>query len=79
MTSDLLQRAERIYEDRLRQELERTHPNYFVAIEPESGEYFLGRTLSEASAAARRAHPQRRTAVLRVGHRVTIDIGGFPT
>ena len=73
--SDVLQRAERIYEERLRQELERSHLNFFVAIEPESGEHFLGRTLSEASASARTAYPERRTAVLRVGHRVTIHIG----
>ncbi len=46
---DLIERSEKIYEDRHKQELERTHLNDFVAIEPESGHYFTGRTLSEAS------------------------------
>ena len=74
-TTELIQRSEQIYEKRLRAELERTHPDFFVAIEPDSEEYFLGHTLSEASAAARAAHPERRTCVLRVGHRVTVQIG----
>ena len=48
--ADLMKRVEQIYQDRLQSELERTHPDDFVAIEPDSGEYFLGRTLSEAAA-----------------------------
>ena len=75
MKSDLVQRAKQIYETRWKNELERTHLNYFVAIEPESGEYFLGKTLSEASAAARAVYPDRRTFVLRVGHRAAIHLG----
>jgi hypothetical protein len=72
---ELVQRAEQIYEDRLKAELEKTHKDYFVAIEPASGDYFLGRTLSEASAAAHAKHPDRRSGVLRVGHRVGVQIG----
>jgi hypothetical protein len=74
-STDLYQRAERFYQERLRTELERSHLNDFVAIEPESGDYFLGRTLSEASAAASAAHPDRRCCVLRVGHAVALHIG----
>src|SRR5204863_7626994 len=55
--ADLMKRVEQIYQERLRSELERTHRDDFVAIEPDSGEYFLGRTLSEAAAAARAADP----------------------
>jgi hypothetical protein len=72
---DLVRRAELIYEQRLRETLETTHRDYFVAIEPDSGDYFLGRTLSEASAAARQTYPDRRTYVLRVGHPVAVYIG----
>jgi hypothetical protein len=73
--TDIIRRSEQIYESRLKAELERSHPDYFVAIEPDSEEYFLGRTLSEASAAAHAVHPDRRTFVLRVGHRVAVHIG----
>jgi hypothetical protein len=71
----LVRRAELIYEQQLRKVLEATHRDYFVAIEPDSGDHFLGHTLSEASAAARTAYPERRTYVLRVGHPVAITIG----
>jgi hypothetical protein len=73
--TDLHERAERFYQERLRADLERTHLNSFVAIEPESGDFFLGRTLSEASAAASAAHPDRRCCVLRIGHPVALHIG----
>ena len=73
--TDLYERADRFYQERLRTELERSHLNSFVAIEPESGDYFLGRTLSEASAAASARNPDRRCCVLRVGHSVALHIG----
>ncbi len=71
----LVRRAELFYEQHLRAALEATHRDYFVAIEPDSGNYFLGRTLSEAAAAARQTYPDRRTYVLRVGHPVAVYIG----
>jgi len=74
-STDLFERAQKIYEDQLRSRLEQSHMHAFVAIEPESGDYFLGPTLSEASAAARKAHPDRRCGVLRIGHRTTLHIG----
>ena len=41
-----VRRAEEIYTARLRAVLEPEHIDEFVAIEPESGDYFLGRTLA---------------------------------
>jgi hypothetical protein len=76
-THELIQRAERLYEERLKEKLEATHLHSFVAIEPDSGDYFLGPTFSEAAAAARAAHPHRRTYVMRVGHRAAIHLGGM--
>ena len=43
-----------IYDEQLREGLEREHANEFVAIEPDSAQFFLGLTLSEAIQAARR-------------------------
>jgi hypothetical protein len=65
---------QKIYEDRFKSELERSHLHYFVAIEPESGEYFLGQTLSEASSACREVYPERRACVLRVGHAAALHL-----
>jgi hypothetical protein len=58
----------RIYEERLKSALEPVHRDEFVAIQPQSGDYFLGRTLAEAIRAARHAYPDRLTHVMRVGH-----------
>ncbi len=70
-----VRRAEEIYSARLRAVLEPEHIDEFVVIEPESGDYFLGRTLREAVRAARRAHPDRLTHAMRVGHKAAIHFG----
>ena len=75
IATDSYRRAERFYQERLRTDWERTHLNSFVAIEPDSGDFFRGRTLSAASAAANAAHPDRRCSVLRVGHAVALHLG----
>lgn len=69
------ERARRIYEGGLQSALEGTHRNQFVAIEPDSGDYFLGATLSEAVRASRTAHPTKLTHVFRVGHEVAVHFG----
>jgi hypothetical protein len=73
--ADLVQKAESIYEARIQAILEPCHDHEFVAIEPESGEYFLGKTLNDAAKAAREAHPTRLTHVMRVGHKAAIHLG----
>lgn len=74
---EVARKAQEIYERDLRHKLEATHLNAFVAIEPESGEYFLGQTLREAIQAARAAYPDRITFTLRIGHRAAIQIGAW--
>ncbi len=73
--NELVRRAEEIYYGRLQRLLESEHKDEFVAIEPESGEYFLGRTLSEATKAARQVYPDRPTHVMRVGHKAALHFG----
>jgi len=73
--ADLVQKAESIYEARLQAILEPCHDHEFVAIEPESGEYFLGKTMTDAAKAARAAYPSRLTHVMRVGHKAAIHLG----
>jgi hypothetical protein len=71
----LIRNAERVYEESLRSRLESSHQDEFVAIEPISGDYYLGRTLSEAMSAARDAHPDRLAHVMRVGHTAALHFG----
>ena len=72
---ELARRGQAIYDQRLRTKLEKSHLNEYVAIEPDSGDHFLGHTMSDAIQAARRMYPDRLPFVLRVGHRATVDIG----
>ena len=72
---DVARKAQVVYEEQLRAKLEVTNIDDFVAIEPESGDYFLGKTLSEAIQAARAAYPDRLPFALRVGHRSTVEMG----
>lgn len=72
---EVADRAQAIYAARLKSKLESTNPDDFVAIEPDSGEYFLGKTLSEAIQAARAVYPQRLSFALRVGHQATVELG----
>ena len=72
---EFVRRAEEAYDTKLRSVREPGHVDEFVAIEPESGDYFLGRTLSEATRAARKSYPDRLTHAMRVGHRAALHFG----
>jgi hypothetical protein len=74
-TEDVVRRATQLYEEKLRETLERTNMNDFVAIEPDSGDYFFGKTLSEAIQASRAAHPDCLAFAMRVGHSTAVHIG----
>ena len=67
--------AERLYED-MRSQLEREHLHEFIAIEPVSGDYFFGRTLSDAIQASLEKWPERLPVAMRVGDAVGVELGG---
>ena len=77
LSEDLGTRAVALYQERLKNRLESTNPDDFVAIEPESGDYFLGKTLSEAIQAARTANPTNLPFALRIGHESTVELGAW--
>lgn len=78
-SQDIARRGGQIYEERLRAVLEPTHRGQFIAIEPDSGDHFLGNTDSEVVAAARKAHPDRLPLVLRIGQPATYYLGNSLT
>lgn len=67
--------AKRIYESDLRETLEAQHRDEYVAIEPESKTHFLGKTFLQAAMAAKSAHPDRKSFVLRIGHEAAFHLG----
>jgi len=76
--SELAQRAEAVYEQRLKAKLEAEHRDEFVVIEPDSGDYFLGRTLSDAAWAASKVYQDRPMYGMRIGWPVAVECGNSP-
>ena len=67
--------AKEIFESRLRKDLEQDYFGDFVAIEPESGDYFIGTTFDDAVNAALDKYPGRITHTIRIGHNAAIHLG----
>jgi hypothetical protein len=59
----------------LKNQLEAKHLNRFVAIEPISGEFFVGDTMSEAIGDSRRKYPDRLVHTFRIGHAAAVHFG----
>lgn len=76
-SESLARQAELIYQQRLKDRFEQSHRDEFIAIEPISGDFFLGHTLSEAIGAARQAHPDRLSHALRIGHKAAVHLGAW--
>ena len=74
-TKSVIERAKRLYAEHLQAVLEPQHRDRFVAIEPESGEYFLRDTFDEAVQAARAKHSARLSHTIRIGHRAAFQMG----
>lgn len=70
----IAERAKAIYQDRLRENLETRHRDEFVAIEPDSGDYYLGKTFVDAAISAKQAHPQQESFVIRIGHEAAFHL-----
>ena len=74
-TKLVIDKAKAIYDERLRSDLEEQHMGRFVAIEPESAEYFIADTFDQAVKLARLKHPARLTHTIRIGHAAAFHIG----
>ncbi len=68
--------AQKIYAN-IRHKLEPQQNGKIVAIDIESGDYFLGATVLEAYDQAIRKHPSATFVYLRVGHPAAYTIGAF--
>jgi len=64
----LAAQGEKIYDEKLKGILEPEHNGEIVAIEVESGDYFLGNSIVEATEKAKRKYPDRLFHVIKVGY-----------
>lgn len=69
------EKAKGLYESEFRTQLEADHRDEFVAIEPDSKSFYLGGTFIDAALAAKEAHPDRKSFVIRIGHDAAFHIG----
>lgn len=69
-------RGQKFYEEKLKPLLEPYHIGKFLAIEPETGRYFLGATAIAAMESAREAMPNDVFFLMRVGFEAAHTIGG---
>ena len=74
-TKGVIARAKEIYDQRLRADLEANHRDAFVAVEPDSGDFFIGATCDEAVKLARSKHPSKLSHTIRIGHAAAFHIG----
>ncbi|HBB98861.1 MAG TPA: hypothetical protein DC054_26080 [Blastocatellia bacterium] len=78
-SDDLVERGQNTYRRTLASILEPSHDGEFVAVEPDSGQYFLGHTASAALVAAHTAMPNDFLYLTRVGRETAHTLGGHPT
>ncbi|XZE22264.1 hypothetical protein SH449x_002183 [Pirellulaceae bacterium SH449] len=76
-TKNLADRAKAIFQSTLREKLESEHWGKFVAIEPDSKDYFVADSFGDAVRASRDCHPDRIAYVIRVGYQAAIHIGAL--
>lgn len=74
-TKSVITRAKKIYEQRLQNDLELNHMDRFVAIEPDSGDFFFDDTFDAAVRLARLKHPTKLSHTIHIGHAAAFHIG----
>ena len=77
MKSKIAELGEKYYEEKLKQILEPEHNGEFVAIEPESGEYFVNKKAGEAIYEGNQTFPHKKLFLIRIGFDAAFKIGGF--
>lgn len=70
-----IQKADKIYE-RLRSSL-KGFEGKIIAIESDTGDYFIGETTSEAFQKGRQMHPRKQFLFLRIGDKATYRVGAL--
>ena len=75
-SQEVMEQARRVYDERLREELEAEHFGEVIAVEPESGEYVLGKDFMAVSQACRQMFGNQMTYTFRVGGGGAVKFGG---
>ena len=77
--SEISELGKRFYDEHLKSILEPQENGKFVAIEPESEQYFIGQTDVEAAKKGKDVFPQKILFLARIGFPTAHKIGGYGT
>ena len=77
MDTSLAEKGREFYNQNLKSLLEPAENGKFVAIEPESGRYFVGKTTRETMDKAHREMPDNKFYLQRIGYTFAHSFGGF--
>lgn len=75
--SELAEKSKAFYEHKLKDLLEPTEKGKFVAIEPETENYFVDKDGTKALLRAREAFPDKLFFLMRIGYEAAHSIGGY--
>ncbi|MGH9803413.1 MAG: hypothetical protein ACRD82_23870 [Blastocatellia bacterium] len=70
----VFRKGKRLYQTKLKAILEPLHTGKFAAIEPDSGEYFLGTKMIEAVLLAEAKYPDKLVFIVRIGFRSAVSM-----
>ena len=77
--NDLVERGQTTYRQRLASILEPSHVGEFVAVEPDSGQYFLGDNGKRGASRRPRRYAEQSVYLTRVGRETAHTVGGHAT
>ncbi|MEK7729824.1 MAG: hypothetical protein AAB354_15560 [candidate division KSB1 bacterium] len=75
-TNEMGRRGEKVYA-RIKAQLEPQYTDKYVAIEVDSGDYFVDKDSTKALLKARRRHPKAIFYLARIGHRAAYKMTGY--
>lgn len=75
-TKENVRLGEKVY-SRIKAQLEPRHSGKYIAIEVDSGDYFVDEDSTKALLKARRKHPQAIFYLARIGHRAAYKMTGY--
>lgn len=74
----LSEEGKKIYQE-LKDSLETEHKGEYLAIEVESGDYFIGKTIEEAGEKARQKYPDKVFHLIKIGYPGVFNLSTFTT
>lgn len=68
-TKDFAKKGQEVYESKYKRDLESRYKGKIVAIEPDSSDFFIGDSVLDAAAKAKKVHPDKVFHFIRIGYK----------